>query len=186
MIRASGCWRSRSQPARVQSRDRRGSVRSRGDLEQPGGHGDRRHRRRRRRAERHAGDAEAGRRRRHRRDALDPRPVFRPPARGDGGGRPAAVLSRTRDGGIVVRVPPATPSGSQPGGRQQRGGAGRAPNRGQALRGRAGARRRPDRVGRARAEDRSPPARRPRAARAGSRCRRTAGPPTWRMRRDRS
>ena len=30
------------------------------------------------------------------------------------GGRPAAVLSRTRDGGIVVRVPPATPSGSQP------------------------------------------------------------------------
>jgi hypothetical protein len=30
------------------------------------------------------------------------------------GGRPAAVLARTRDGGIVVRVPPATPSGSQP------------------------------------------------------------------------
>src|SRR3954449_12299443 len=30
------------------------------------------------------------------------------------GGRPAAVLSRTRDGGIVVRVPPSTPSGSQP------------------------------------------------------------------------
>jgi hypothetical protein len=30
------------------------------------------------------------------------------------GGRPAAVLSRTRDGGIVVRVPPATASGSQP------------------------------------------------------------------------
>jgi hypothetical protein len=30
------------------------------------------------------------------------------------GGRPAAVLGRTRDGGIVVRVPPATPSGSQP------------------------------------------------------------------------
>ena len=29
------------------------------------------------------------------------------------GGRPAAVLSRTRDGGIVVRVPPATPPGSQ-------------------------------------------------------------------------
>ena len=29
------------------------------------------------------------------------------------GGRPAAVLGRTRDGGIVVRVPPATPSGSQ-------------------------------------------------------------------------
>jgi IPT/TIG domain-containing protein len=29
------------------------------------------------------------------------------------GGRPAAVLSRTRDGGIVVRVPPGTPSGSQ-------------------------------------------------------------------------
>jgi hypothetical protein len=29
------------------------------------------------------------------------------------GGRPAAVLSRTRDGGIVVRVPPATPSGSR-------------------------------------------------------------------------
>jgi hypothetical protein len=30
------------------------------------------------------------------------------------GGRPAAVLGRTRDGGIVVRVPPATASGSQP------------------------------------------------------------------------
>src|SRR6185369_2866619 len=30
------------------------------------------------------------------------------------GGRPAAVLGRTRDGGIVVRVPPATPSGAQP------------------------------------------------------------------------
>jgi len=30
------------------------------------------------------------------------------------GGRPAAVLGRTRDGGIVVRVPSATPSGSQP------------------------------------------------------------------------
>ena len=30
------------------------------------------------------------------------------------GGRPAAVLGRTRDGGIVVRVPPATPSGSEP------------------------------------------------------------------------
>src|SRR6185436_1683558 len=30
------------------------------------------------------------------------------------GGRPAAVLGRTRNGGIVVRVPPATPSGSQP------------------------------------------------------------------------
>src|SRR4029079_8720428 len=30
------------------------------------------------------------------------------------GGRPAAVLGRTRDGGIVVRVPPATRSGSQP------------------------------------------------------------------------
>jgi len=30
------------------------------------------------------------------------------------GGRPAAVLSRTRDGGIVVRVPPSTPPGSQP------------------------------------------------------------------------
>jgi hypothetical protein len=30
------------------------------------------------------------------------------------GGRPAAVLGRTRDGGIVVRVPAATPSGSQP------------------------------------------------------------------------
>ncbi|HEY5451734.1 MAG TPA: hypothetical protein VIQ54_23425 [Polyangia bacterium] len=29
------------------------------------------------------------------------------------GGRPAAVLGRTRDGGIVVRVPTATPSGSQ-------------------------------------------------------------------------
>ena len=28
------------------------------------------------------------------------------------GGRPAAVLGRTRDGGIVVRVPTATPSGS--------------------------------------------------------------------------
>jgi hypothetical protein len=30
------------------------------------------------------------------------------------GGRPAAVLGRTRDGGIAVRVPAATPSGSQP------------------------------------------------------------------------
>jgi hypothetical protein len=30
------------------------------------------------------------------------------------GGRPATVLGRTRDGGIAVRVPPATPSGSQP------------------------------------------------------------------------
>src|SRR4051812_11527963 len=30
------------------------------------------------------------------------------------GGRPAAVLGRTRDGGIVVRVPPTTPSGSVP------------------------------------------------------------------------
>jgi len=30
------------------------------------------------------------------------------------GGRPAAVLGRTRDGGIVVRVPAATPSGAQP------------------------------------------------------------------------
>lgn len=30
------------------------------------------------------------------------------------GGRPAAVLGRTRDGGIAVRVPPATSSGSQP------------------------------------------------------------------------
>jgi hypothetical protein len=30
------------------------------------------------------------------------------------GGRPATVLGRTRDGGIVVRVPAATPSGSQP------------------------------------------------------------------------
>ena len=30
------------------------------------------------------------------------------------GGRPAAVLGRTRDGGIVVRVPIATPTGSQP------------------------------------------------------------------------
>src|SRR5690349_8569538 len=29
------------------------------------------------------------------------------------GGRPAAVLGRTRDGGIVVRVPAATPSGTQ-------------------------------------------------------------------------
>jgi hypothetical protein len=30
------------------------------------------------------------------------------------GGRPAAVLARTRDGGILVRVPPLTPSGTQP------------------------------------------------------------------------
>ena len=30
------------------------------------------------------------------------------------GGRPATVLGRTRDGGIAVRVPPGTPSGSQP------------------------------------------------------------------------
>jgi len=30
------------------------------------------------------------------------------------GGRPAAVLGRTHDGGLVVRVPPFTPSGSQP------------------------------------------------------------------------
>jgi hypothetical protein len=30
------------------------------------------------------------------------------------GGRPAAVLGRTRDGGIAVRVPIATPTGSQP------------------------------------------------------------------------
>jgi hypothetical protein len=30
------------------------------------------------------------------------------------GGRPATVLGRTRDGGIAVRVPAATPSGSQP------------------------------------------------------------------------
>jgi len=30
------------------------------------------------------------------------------------GGRPAAVLARTRDGGALVRVPPGTPSGSQP------------------------------------------------------------------------
>jgi hypothetical protein len=30
------------------------------------------------------------------------------------GGRPAAVLGRTRDGGIAVRVPPTTPSGSVP------------------------------------------------------------------------
>jgi WD40-like Beta Propeller Repeat len=30
------------------------------------------------------------------------------------GGQPAAVLARTRDGGILVRVPPLTPSGSQP------------------------------------------------------------------------
>ncbi|HVT06277.1 MAG TPA: hypothetical protein VHO67_02410 [Polyangia bacterium] len=30
------------------------------------------------------------------------------------GGRPAAVLGRTHDGGLVVRVPPGTPSGSQP------------------------------------------------------------------------
>jgi hypothetical protein len=29
------------------------------------------------------------------------------------GGRPAAVLARTRDGGILVRVPPVTPSGPQ-------------------------------------------------------------------------
>lgn len=30
------------------------------------------------------------------------------------GGRPAAVLARTRDGGILARVPPLTPSGLQP------------------------------------------------------------------------
>jgi hypothetical protein len=30
------------------------------------------------------------------------------------GGRPAAVLARTRDGGILVRVPPLTPAGTQP------------------------------------------------------------------------
>jgi hypothetical protein len=30
------------------------------------------------------------------------------------GGRPATVLGRTREGGIAVRVPPGTPSGSQP------------------------------------------------------------------------
>lgn len=30
------------------------------------------------------------------------------------GGRPAAVLGRTRDGGAVVRVPPGTPAGPQP------------------------------------------------------------------------
>jgi hypothetical protein len=30
------------------------------------------------------------------------------------GGRPAAVLGRTHDGGLVVRVPPGTPPGSQP------------------------------------------------------------------------
>ncbi|HTA18931.1 MAG TPA: IPT/TIG domain-containing protein [Polyangia bacterium] len=30
------------------------------------------------------------------------------------GGRPAAVLARTRDGGILVRVPPLTPMGAQP------------------------------------------------------------------------
>ncbi len=30
------------------------------------------------------------------------------------GGRPAAVLGRTRDGGLVVRVPAGTPTGSQP------------------------------------------------------------------------
>jgi hypothetical protein len=30
------------------------------------------------------------------------------------GGRPAAVLARTRDGGILVRVPPLTPVGTQP------------------------------------------------------------------------
>jgi hypothetical protein len=30
------------------------------------------------------------------------------------GGRPAAVLARTRDGGILVRVPPLTPTGTQP------------------------------------------------------------------------
>jgi hypothetical protein len=30
------------------------------------------------------------------------------------GGRPAAVLGRTRDGGLVVRVPPGTRAGSQP------------------------------------------------------------------------
>jgi hypothetical protein len=30
------------------------------------------------------------------------------------GGRPAAVLARTRDNGILVRVPPLTPSGTQP------------------------------------------------------------------------
>ncbi len=30
------------------------------------------------------------------------------------GGRPAAVLGRTHDGGLIVRVPPFTPSGSQP------------------------------------------------------------------------
>jgi len=29
------------------------------------------------------------------------------------GGRPAAVLGRTRDGGLVVRVPPGTPAGTQ-------------------------------------------------------------------------
>src|SRR4051812_45716266 len=43
------------------------------------------------------------------------------------GGRPAAVLGRARDGGLVMRVPPAAPSGSQPGVVGNEGGRGERP-----------------------------------------------------------
>jgi hypothetical protein len=90
------------------------------------------------------------------------------------------VLVATRDGGIVVRVPPATPSGSQPVvvsnevGRGERPIAVRryaavlAPGAGE-IGGPSSA-----------PTGRSPPARPPRAAGAGWRCRPTGAPPTSR------
>ena len=67
------------------------------------------------------------------------------------GGRPAAVLSRTRDGGIVVRVPPATPSGSQPVVVSNEVGRGERPIAVRRYAAVLGAGRRRDRMGRARA-----------------------------------
>ena len=141
---------------------------------------DRRRRRRRRAAVGPLGDGGLRRRRGHRRDALDPRQLVRAPAdRRSWAAGPAAVLGRTRDGGIVVRVPPATPSGSQAVVGQQRGRQERAPDHRPPLRRRAGAGQRPDRLGRAR---RRRPDRRRRHARPGralaGAVAATAAPPT--------
>ena len=124
------------------------------------------------------GDAGPRRCRGHRRDALDPRALVRPAAggagrRASGGGARADARRRhrrARSPGDAVRI--------AAGRRQQRGRPRRAADRRAALRGGAGAGRGRDRLGRGRRRTaRSPPGRRRRAARAGSRCRPTGAPP---------
>ena len=148
----------------------------------PERHDDRRPRRRRRAAAGARSTLGGVRRRgRHRRDAVDPRHA---PSGGSRpspwAGGPRRSSARTRDGGILVRVPPLTPSGSQAGRRRAtRSAAARRPitvRRYAAVLGGDGGR---DRLGRARPRRSGRRRRHAGAGRAACwRCRPTGAPPT--------